>query len=432
MPPAEISALHEAEFARLMAPLGPFGQSPQLAVAVSGGPDSLALAVLAQRWVHPIGGSMTALVIDHGLRPEAAAEAELTARRLHGVGILARVIRLHGLAGGSGVPARAREARHAILEAAAAELGTCWLLLGHHLADQAETVLERVLSGSGPAGLAGMAARRETARIVLLRPLLGIPPERLSATLRAPQLRSVIDPSNADVAFHRARLRGLRADRAGEGAATTAFGEAARASGSARAAVEKDRCQTLADRAALYPEGYARLSPGPIAPAALAALLRALSGSGFAPSEARVSALARGPSPATLAGVRMLPAGRLGPGWLLVRERRAMAPPVAAIPGLRWDARFRLCASARPPAGAVLGALGAAAQRLRTASPLPAAVLCTLPALWLGGELVAVPHLGYPDPGACASVPVVFSPNEPAGAAPFVVVRQDGDAEAAR
>ncbi|MGH7069778.1 MAG: tRNA lysidine(34) synthetase TilS [Acetobacteraceae bacterium] len=415
-----------------MAPLGPFGHSPQLAVAVSGGPDSLALAVLAERWTELAGGSLTALVLDHGLRPEAAAEAELTASRLHGLGIRARTIRLYGLAGGSGVPARAREMRHAILEAAAAELGTCWLLFGHHLADQAETVLERVLSGSGPAGLAGMAGRRETARVALLRPLLGIPPQRLCATLSARQLRFVIDPSNADVAFHRGRLRGLRVDRAGEGAATAALGEAAAACGLARAAAEKERCQSLADRAALYPEGYARLSPGPIAPAALAALLRTLSGSAFAPSEARVSALARGPRPATLAGVRLLPAGRLGPGWLLVRERRAMAPPVAAIPGLRWDGRFRLSASARPPAGSVLGALGAAAQRLRTVSPLPAAVLCTLPALWLGGELVAVPHLGYPDPGACACVPVIFSPNEPAGPAPFVVVRQDGDAVAAR
>lgn len=414
-----------------MAPLGPFGHSPQLAVAVSGGPDSLALAVLVQRWIKPVGGSLTALVLDHGLRPEAAAEAELTASRLHGLGIRTRTIRLYGLATRTGVPARAREARHAMLEAAAAELGTCWVLLGHHLADQAETVLERALCGSGPAGLAGMAARRETARIALLRPLLGIPPERLHATLSARQLRWVIDPSNTDAAFHRARLRGLRADRAGEGAATAALGEAAAAAGLARAAAEKERCQTLAGRAALYPEGYARLSPGPIAPAVMAALLRTLSGSAFAPSEARVSALAAHPGPATLSGVRLLPAGRLGPGWLLVRERHAMAPSVPAIPGLRWDARFRLSASARPPGGSVLGALGAAARRLRTASPLPAAVLVTLPALWRNGELVAVPHLGYPDPGACARVPVVFAPNEPAGPAPFVVVRRDGDAEAA-
>ncbi|MGH7084677.1 MAG: tRNA lysidine(34) synthetase TilS [Acetobacteraceae bacterium] len=413
-----------------MGSLGPFGRSPRLAVAVSGGPDSLALAALAKRWAESAGGCLIALVLDHGLRPQSAAEADVTVSRLHWLGIRARIFHLHGLSARTGVPARAREARHAILEAAAAELGTCFLLLGHHLADQAETLLERALSGSGATGLAGMAARRETARVALLRPLLGIPPERLRAVLRTKHLPWVVDPSNADVTFHRARLRGLRADRAGEGAATAALGEAAAAAGRARAAAEKERCRSLAGRASLYPEGYARLSPGAVAPAAFAALLRMLSGSGFAPSERRVGALAAAPRPATLSGVRLLPAGRFGPGWLLVREARAMAASVPAIPGVRWDGRFRLASSARPPAASMLGALGAAAGQLRACSALPAAVLVTLPALRVGGQVVMVPHLGYPDADACARVPMVFSPNEPAGAAPFAVMPPDGDAEA--
>ncbi len=409
-------------FAGWMAALGPFGASPDLGVAVSGGPDSLALTLLAMDWARVAGGTVTALIVDHGLRREAAAEAEATAGRVARLGVRTRTLRLRGLLPGPGTPARARRARLDVLEAAAAEIGLAWLLLGHHSADQAETVLLRALTGSGPPGLAGMAARRETLRVALLRPLLGATPGELHAFAAAAGLAWVTDPSNADPAFTRARLRHWRADSEGQGVAASALDEAALAAGRARSSGEAERSRSLALRVSLYPAGFARLTPGPLAPAALASLIRALAGSGFAPSEARIAALAARPRPATLGGVRLLPAGRFGPGWLLVREARAMGPPVPAIPGLRWDGRFRLTASACPPPGARLGALGGGAARLKRHSSLPAAVLATLPALRVGEELVAVPHLGYPGAAECARVPVLFSPNEPAGGAPFAVM----------
>ncbi len=401
----------------------------RLAVGVSGGPDSLTLAFLAAAWARARGGEAIALIVDHGLRPESAAEAAATAALLARIGIGNRAFRLRGLGRGPGLPARARRARLALLEAASAELGIPLLLLGHHAADQAETLLLRALDGSGEDGLAGMAARRETARVAVLRPFLATPPGRLRATLAAAGLPWHTDPSNADPAFLRARLRQARADADGEGVATAALVVAAEEAGRRRAASGRVRAALLAARAALHPEGYARLAPGPIGAGALAALLRMLSGSAFAPSGAQVCRLAATLAPATLAGVRILPAGRLGPGWLLVREARAMAPAIPAIPGLRWDGRFRLAASARPPPGASLGALGAAATRFRRRSVLPAAVLATLPALRLGGEVAAVPHLGYPDPSRCALVPILFSPNEPAAGAPFMIVGRSGDAE---
>jgi len=417
------------EFATLMVPLGPFGAAPRMSVAVSGGPDSLALAVLAAEWTGQVGGAVTALILDHGLRREAAREAETASRQLAWLGIPARILRLHGLAGGAGMPARARQLRHARLEAAAAEIGAGWLLLGHQCADQAETLLARALSHSGPAGLAGMAARRESSRVAILRPLLGIPPGRLIATLVARGIGWARDPSNADPAFLRARLRCLRADRAGEGVGTAALGQAALAGGRARAVAEAEQCGILGRRVSLYETGHALLTRGPIAPGALAALLRTIAGGGFALSEARLAAFASCPRPATLGGARLLPAGRLGPGLLVVREAQAMSAPVPAIPGLCWDGRFRLSAAARPPRGAKLGALGTASARLRERSRLPAAVLATLPALWVGDELVAVPHLGYPSIQSCAHLPVWFCPNEPAGGAPFGVIDRVGDAE---
>jgi tRNA(Ile)-lysidine synthase len=278
-----------------------------------------------------------------------------------------------------------------------------------------------------------MAARRETRRVALLRPFLATPPGRLRATLAAAGLAWHNDPSNADPTYLRARLRHMRADGEGEGIATAALVQAAEAAGRRRTDEERGRATRLAARVSLHPEGYALLSPGSLDPASLAALLRVLAGAEFAPAEARVASLAACPTPATLGGVRLLPAGRLGPGWLLVREARAMAAPVPAIPGTSWDGRFRLALAASPPPGARLGALGfASAARLRRLSPLAASVLATLPALRIGEEVAAVPHLGYPDERTCKLVPVLFSPNEPMVGAAFMILDRGGDAEPAR
>ncbi|HUC17228.1 MAG TPA: tRNA lysidine(34) synthetase TilS [Acetobacteraceae bacterium] len=433
-----MSPLSSAEFAALMEGLGfddtrGLGAGAEIVVGVSGGADSLALTFLADIWARARGGRVIGLIVDHGLRPEAAAEAAETAALLSRLGIAQRILRLRGLGPGPGIQARARGARLALLQAAASELGVPFLLLGHHAADQAETLLLRALDGSGPAGMAGMAARRETRDIALLRPLLTTKPGRLRATLTAADIPWHTDPSNADPRFLRARLRRSLAGRDGDGSATAALVRAAALAGRRRAGEERARAALLAARVALHPEGYALLTPGPIAPAALAALIRVLGGAEFAPSERRVASLAACPAPATLAGVRLVPAGRLGPGWLIMREAQAMAPPVPAIPGIRWDGRFRLALASCPPAGASLGALGAAgAARLRRRSSLPAAVLASLPALRVGEELAAVPHLGYPDERTCARVPVLFSPNEPAAGAPFMILDPGGDAEMSR
>ncbi|MDE2582833.1 MAG: tRNA lysidine(34) synthetase TilS, partial [Rhodospirillales bacterium] len=216
-----------AEFAARLDPLGPFEPSPHVAVAVSGGADSLALALLAHAWVGARGGRLLGLIVDHGVRAAAAAEAAEAAARLAGIGVPARILRLHGLARGPGLAERARAARYAALDAACAAAGIVHLLLGHHAGDQAETVILRALSGSGPAGLAGIAALTEAAGPRRLRPLLDIPPARLRATLTAAGLGWTEDPSNADQAATRGRLRQLRADRAGSGPATRALVAAA-------------------------------------------------------------------------------------------------------------------------------------------------------------------------------------------------------------
>jgi tRNA(Ile)-lysidine synthase len=178
----EPSGLSAAEFATRLDPLGPFGAI--VAVAVSGGADSMALALLTRDFVAARGLAMLALIVDHGLRAESAAEAALAARRLAAIGIDARLLRVEGLSAGPGLAERARTARYDILARACGAAGIVHLLLGHHARDQAETVMMRAAAGSGPAGLAGMAAWRAGGDFSLLRPLLGVPPGRLRARIR--------------------------------------------------------------------------------------------------------------------------------------------------------------------------------------------------------------------------------------------------------
>jgi tRNA(Ile)-lysidine synthase len=411
-----------------MAPLGPFEPAPRLGAAVSGGADSMALALLADAWTRNRGGSLLALVVDHGLRPESATEAALTTGRLAARGIRSRLLRLTGLPHGPALAERARAARYGTLATACAEAGIVHLLLGHHAADQAETVLMRRQSNSGPAGLAAMAAVTEQYGLRLLRPLLDVPPVRLRATLRADGVAWVEDPSNQDQRTLRARLRAGLDDADGTGPDTEALCHAARTAAGTRAARDSEIAAILAEHATLHPEGYALLSPGPIDPAALAALLQTIAGAPFPPPSQPVAALAAAPRPATLAGVRLMAAGRLGDCWLLVREAAAMRPPIPAQPGALWDGRFRLSAHAAPPPGVMIGALGADAAGLRRHTGLPAAVLQTLAALRCGNSLVAVPVLGYPGRMPCAAMTLTFSPARPAAGAPFAasVVTEQG------
>lgn len=392
-----------AEFEALMRPLGPFAPDRRVVVAVSGGADSMALALLAAGW-----GRAEPFVVDHGLRPEAAAEAALTAERLARLGLPARVLTLSGLRRGPALHARARAARYAALLRGCAEAGLADLLLGHHQADQAETVAMRAERGSGAAGLAGMAAVVVLATARLLRPLLRVPPPRLRATLLCAGVGWVEDPGNEDRATRRAGLR----------AGPSLDAAAAWIRGAARAEAEAALAGALGQGAAIHPEGYATLGRRAFSAPVLSALVWTLSGQDYPPSPAAVARAVAAGRPASMYGV-LLRDWR--GGWLLAREPAAAAAPVEAVPGAVWDGRFRLLPGAAPPRNAWLGALGDDAARLRGLSPLPATVLRALPAVRHGGALFAVPHLCYPSWERCERVAVAFCPARPAAGAPFVL-----------
>lgn len=195
-----------------------------LILAVSGGPDSTALLVLAARWVkrRKRAPKLLAVTIDHALRAEAAREAAAVKHLARRLGVSHRTMRWRGSKPKSGLQEAARIARYRLLAQVAAAAGYTHILTAHTLDDQAETVLFRLARGSGLIGLGGMAYASplpvggET-RAFVVRPLLPLPKARLIATLRASGIAYSEDPSNQNPRFTRARLRTLMPRLALEG-----------------------------------------------------------------------------------------------------------------------------------------------------------------------------------------------------------------------
>lgn len=173
-------------------------------MAVSGGPDSLALLLLAQA---ALPGRVEAATVDHGLRPESAEEAAMVARTCAALGVPHATLAV--AVGAGNLQAQAREARYAALAEWMAQRGLTALATAHHADDQAETLLMRLNRGSGVAGLAGVRARGQIpgAALSLLRPLLGWRRAELAAVVAAAGLTAAADPSNADPRFDRVRIR---------------------------------------------------------------------------------------------------------------------------------------------------------------------------------------------------------------------------------
>jgi len=194
--------------------------SPALVLAVSGGPDSVALMWLAARWRKGFSRAprLIAVTIDHGLRKESSREAREVKRLAHRLGIEHRTLRWTGTKPRRGVPAAARDARYRLLVRAARAVRATHALTAHTRDDQAETLLMRLLRGSGIAGLSAMARQSERDGVLLARPFLDVPKSRLIATLNKAKIAFADDPTNRDTAFMRPRLRALLPLLAAEGA----------------------------------------------------------------------------------------------------------------------------------------------------------------------------------------------------------------------
>jgi tRNA(Ile)-lysidine synthase len=216
----ESSAISQSEDKSLFAGLEQF---PVLVLAVSGGPDSTALMVLAARWRKTLKTKpkLIAITVDHGLRKEAKREAAVVAKLARKLGLTHRTLRWSGKKPATGLQQAARAARYKLLAEAARKDRAAHILTAHTLDDQAETVLIRMSRGSG---LRGLAAMQRVSRLdagapplQLVRPLLEVPKGRLIATCKAAKAAYADDPSNRDPRFARSRLRALMPALAREG-----------------------------------------------------------------------------------------------------------------------------------------------------------------------------------------------------------------------
>jgi tRNA(Ile)-lysidine synthase len=193
--------------------------APALLLAVSGGPDSMALMWLVARWRNALsrGPRLIAVTVDHGLRSEATAEARNVKRLARSLDVPHRTVRWTGVKPKTGLPAAARAARYRLLAQAARAGGATHILTAHTRDDQAETLLMRMLRGSGISGLAAMARESERDGVRLARPFLNVSKSQLIATLKKAKLDFADDPTNSDLNFTRPRLRAVMPVLAAEG-----------------------------------------------------------------------------------------------------------------------------------------------------------------------------------------------------------------------
>lgn len=208
VPPASPASDHTHRFKADLEALT--GTAPQmLGVAVSGGPDSLALLLLAHA-AYP--GAVHAATVDHKLRDEAAAEAAFVADLCVRLGVPHATLALPEqlrIIGGS-KQAKGRDARYQLLGTWLAELGGTWLATAHHLDDQAETLVMRLNRGAGMSGLAGVRSLRRLGMDGrLVRPLLGWRKAELSDIVRSAGIDAVDDPSNRSSDYDRTAARAL-------------------------------------------------------------------------------------------------------------------------------------------------------------------------------------------------------------------------------
>jgi tRNA(Ile)-lysidine synthase len=311
--------------------------------------------------------------------------------------------------------------------------------LAHHADDQAETVAFRRARRSGPDGLAGMPAVREVPGLRLLRPLLGVPKARLIATLETARQPWLDDPSNRAVRFARGRLR------LGPAIDAPALCAIAASAAGARTRLDRAVAAWLVETTRIDPAGFALLArtalrnaAPELARRALQQILATIGGGAYPPRQARLGGLlelVRSPAGSvrrTLAGCRILDHGD---ALLFCREAGAIRhiAPLRAQESLVWDDRYVLQARPHgmsPEPGLSVGALGRSSRAELSAMPLdrraprrrlPGAVLPSLPALWQGTRLVAVPHLSLcvAELAAASAVEIRFQPRHPLAAASF-------------
>jgi tRNA(Ile)-lysidine synthase len=399
-----------------------------LALAVSGGADSMALMHLARRWRQASAPhiTLTVLTVDHGLRPESAAEARQVASRAADLGLDHVTLNWPGKKPRTAIQETARTARYGLLTGWCRAHGAGALLLAHHMDDQAETVLMRLSRGSGLAGLAAMAPVHMRDGVTVLRPLLGVRKSELESMLRQNDQSWMSDPSNDNTGFARIRMRHVLAALENASPLAPRLARLARRIGAARDRQTAEVAAAARAMTRLHPGGYCEMEPQLLAALPprlrrelLGRTLQAVGGGPYPPNRQALERLATGLGQAGFTGAslhRCLILPWRKKLWI-TRELRGGGPPSGQLEQDRaivWDDRFEI----RGPARWQVTALGEKDWRAirelipaKVRAAAPAAALQSLPALRLDGRLRAVPHLEFTrNDAAAAGITIRYLP----------------------
>lgn len=367
------------------------GSAGPLAIAVSGGGDSIALLHLAAQH---LGRQLRVVTVDHGLR-DVSAELDLVARAARDLDLPHDVLRWDWDGQGS-LQARAREARQTLIAHWARHHNITDIALGHTLDDQAETVLMRLARGSGVDGLAGMAAQMRSNGMTWHRPMLRLRRADLRTWLQGQGIAWADDPSNEDTRFDRVRARQMMAQLSDLGLTADRLVQTADHAAAARSSLSRAARVWMRDHAR-HELGELRL-PADVLDLTQDTHRRVLSGavkwcgrSSYRPSWAPLRAAAQGLRAGRGSSLGGCLLTRSGPDVVIARELAATPAPS----GGDWDG-WRVTGPMDPDMHiAALGAGVAQVPDWRRHAITHAAAQAT-PGLWRGGDLIAAPAL---DPG---------------------------------
>lgn len=385
--------LTQSYFAKTLETLCAEGYVSKIAVAVSGGADSLCLALMAHDWAVDRGIEVIGLTVDHGLRPESAAEAEQVHAWLTERKMAHHILTWTGDKPKTRVEEKAREARYRLLLDWCHHQKVSCLLLGHQLEDQAETFFLRLARSSGIDGLSAMRPVTIREGVFLVRPFLDVHRDSIRGYLRTHYRQKWIeDPSNQDDQYERVRLRKAAPILSQLGLTPQAVSLSAKRLARVRGCLETLTDSFLKKQVVWSHGGYAFIPseawenlPQEIALRVLSFVLETIGGG----SVPRLEQLEKRCRPQmqdqTLAGCEIVPCRT---GFYVCRERAQMAAPVRlkAETPTHWD-RFYVCVSKE--------ATIAPLQEALSQTGLPAKVRRTLPALYDGKTLLWVPSLDY-------------------------------------
>ncbi len=372
----------------------------KIGVAVSGGSDSTALLHLVADWARGSGCKIFAVTVDHRMRDASAAEARQVAGQCAALGISHKTLIWEGRESHGNFQDQARQARYRLISEWARGLGIAHVTLGHTRDDQAETVLMRLLRGSGVDGLSAIPVVRSSEQVHWLRPVLGLGREELRACLRELGVDWSEDPSNLDPKYDRVKLRNalkilepLGFDAAGLAETATRLADARLVLEQAALRALKEIATTRAGSVFFETEGL-RTLPKETRRRVMAHTLCWISGNPYPP---RHSALLRleadiwDMSTTTLHGCLITPKNE----QIIFGREPAAISDICAKPTELWDGRWLL--SGPEMSGAeirMIGDKGLKSCPEWRESGLDRATVLATPAVWNGAELLAAPLAG--------------------------------------